>query len=411
MKSKRFSGWLKVLGPGMAVAATGVGAGDLIAASVAGARYGTAILWAALFGAIVKFSLNEGIGRWQLATGTTLVEGWSQHLGRWVSVLFAGYLALWSFIVAGALISACGLAAHALVPAVSVEMWGILHSLLAVVLVSAGRYALFEKTMKLLIGLMFVVLMACAALVLPDASALPRADLLPAVPPGSGAFLLGVIGGVGGSVTLLNYGYWIREKQWTERSHHPRVQLDLGAAYLLTGLFGAAVMIISAGVNPAAITGSRMVLEVGDRLQAIIGSAGRWAFLLGFWGAVFSSMLGVWQGVPYIFADFIRCWKTRTWQKPPAEMDARSPAYRLYLLYLALPPMLLLLFQRPVWIVVIYSVAGAFFMPFLATTLLYLNNRWELVGALKNRWQANLLLLAAIGVFGYLCAHTLAGLL
>jgi hypothetical protein len=28
-------------------------------------------------------------------------------------------------------------------------------------------------------------------------------------------------------------------------------------------------------------------------------------FLLGFWGAVFSSVLGVWQSAPYLFADFV----------------------------------------------------------------------------------------------------------
>ncbi len=35
---------LRELGPGIVIAATGLGAGDLIAASVAGAKYGVAIL-------------------------------------------------------------------------------------------------------------------------------------------------------------------------------------------------------------------------------------------------------------------------------------------------------------------------------------------------------------------------------
>jgi Mn2+/Fe2+ NRAMP family transporter len=48
---------LSYLGPGFIVAATGVGAGDLIAASVAGARYGTVILWAALLGGVLKFTV------------------------------------------------------------------------------------------------------------------------------------------------------------------------------------------------------------------------------------------------------------------------------------------------------------------------------------------------------------------
>ncbi|MCG8668777.1 MAG: Nramp family divalent metal transporter, partial [Pseudomonadales bacterium] len=70
------------IGPGIMVAATGVGAGDVVTAAVAGARYGYLILWAALIGAILKWSLNEGLARWQLATGTTLLEGWIRHMPR-----------------------------------------------------------------------------------------------------------------------------------------------------------------------------------------------------------------------------------------------------------------------------------------------------------------------------------------
>ncbi len=76
-------------------------------ATVAGSKYGFAIIWAAAVGALLKCVLNEGLARWQLATGTTLLEGWVQRLGKWVQVYFFIYLILWSFVVAGALISAC----------------------------------------------------------------------------------------------------------------------------------------------------------------------------------------------------------------------------------------------------------------------------------------------------------------
>ena len=126
---------LRDLGPGIVIAATGLGAGDLIAASVAGARYGMVILWAAVIGALLKFTLNEGLARWQLATGTTLLEGWVRRLPRFWSAYFLIYLLLWSFIVAGALMAASGLAAQALLPAISVEAAGIVQSLIAALLV------------------------------------------------------------------------------------------------------------------------------------------------------------------------------------------------------------------------------------------------------------------------------------
>ena len=69
--------FLKLAGPGLVVAATGIGSGDVVAATVGGARYGVVLLWAIAVGAFFKFVLNEGIARWQLATGTSLLAGWA----------------------------------------------------------------------------------------------------------------------------------------------------------------------------------------------------------------------------------------------------------------------------------------------------------------------------------------------
>ncbi|MEJ2189891.1 MAG: Nramp family divalent metal transporter, partial [Acidobacteriota bacterium] len=151
---------LRTIGPGLAIAATGVGAGDLMAAMLAGAEFGSVLLWVVVVGAVLKFCLNEGVARWQLATGTTLLEGWNRHLGRPFSVLFLFYLVVWSFIVAAGLMSACGVAAHAVVPALGIRFWGIVHSLAALALVAAGRYGLFERLMKVLVGLMVLTLVA-----------------------------------------------------------------------------------------------------------------------------------------------------------------------------------------------------------------------------------------------------------
>jgi Mn2+/Fe2+ NRAMP family transporter len=223
---------------------------------------------------------------------------------------------------------------------------------------------------------------------------------VPSIPQGSVLLIFGVIGGVGGSVTLLCYGYWIRERGWTRQRDLRRSRTDLAAAYVLTGLFGVALMTIAAGVHPDVVTGPRIALGIANELESVVGPFGRWCFLVGFWSAVFTSMLGVWQGIPYLFADFVQQYTLQPGE--PVTIDTRSPAYRGYLLYLALPPMLLLLADKPVWLVIIYAVAGAFFMPLLGLLLLYMNNHRTWVGELRNGIAANLALLASVLVFGYL---------
>ena len=409
MKKPSFN-FLKIIGPGIAVAATGVGAGDMIAASVAGAQYGVIILWAVVFGAVMKYVLNEGIARWQLSTGTTVLEGWISNFHKAVSVYFIIYLLIWSFIVAAALITSCGLAANAIFPFLSVKWWGVIHSLLGAGIVLIGRYKLFENMVKFFIGIMFFTLVYCAVMVLPDTGNVFASIFIPVVPEGSGKFLLGVIGGVGGSVTLLSYGYWIREKGWTGKEMRRNSRIDLVTAYVLTGIFGIAVVIIAAGVNPEIVSGGKIVIEIANRLESILGASGKWVFLIGFWGAVFTSLLGVWQGVPYLFTDFVTTYKRiKDKDYKPSEKKEKQ-YYNWYLLYLAVPPLLLLLFDKPVWVVIIYSITGAFFMPFLALTLLYMNNKNKWVGDFKNGVIINILLVISLLVFGYLCYDTVVDL-
>ena len=126
---------LSIIGPGILVAATGIGAGDLATAAFAGSKLGLAILWAVLVGAFFKFVLNEGLTRWQLATGTTLIEGAVSHLGRPAHYFFLLYLLIWSFLVAAALMSACGVAAQSIFPffqdpSIGKIVYGIISSLI-----------------------------------------------------------------------------------------------------------------------------------------------------------------------------------------------------------------------------------------------------------------------------------------
>ena len=101
--------FLKMAGPGLVVAATGIGSGDVVSATVGGARYGVMLLWAIAVGAFFKFVLSEGIARFQLATGQTVVEGWASYLPAWVKIYFAIYLVLWTVAVSAALTNATGL--------------------------------------------------------------------------------------------------------------------------------------------------------------------------------------------------------------------------------------------------------------------------------------------------------------
>lgn len=381
----------KNIGPGLVVAATGLGAGDIVAAAVAGAQFGTTLVWVALAGGLLKFCLNEGIGRWQLVTGTTLLEGWIRHLPPVVTGYFFLYLLLWSFMVSAAMMAATGLGTYALWPILSVQQWGALFSIVTLAIVWSGKWALVEGLMKFCIALMFVTVLGCAVLVIPDAPGLLADAFRPSIPEGSVTTVVSVMGGVGGSVTIMSYGYWMREAGWKGSGMLATMRCDLGVSYALTALFAACVVMLGAGVRPEVIQGNGMAVAFAEQLVPYTGQIGKWLFLIGFWGAVWSSMLGVWHGVPYLFANFVAQIRGQTTNasEHPAEransggVSGLSPnltctrEYRGFLLYMALLPMILLVVRAPVQVVRLYTIAGAMFIPLLAILLLYLNRpRW-----------------------------------
>jgi Mn2+/Fe2+ NRAMP family transporter len=256
--------------------------------------------------------------------------------------------------------------------------------------------------MKGLIALMFFSFLVSAWALRPSISSLVDGIVFPTVPTGSVGAVMSVLGGIGGSVTILCYGYWIREAGRSDVGWLRGIRFDVGASYALTGFFGIAVMVLGAQIRPEATGGANIVLGMADRLEAALGPFGRWALYLGFWGAVATSVLGVWQGIPYMFADFVALVKRLGPKEREALVRPQSPYYRAFLLFLTFPTMLLLTFKSPVAVVLAYTVVGAMFMPFLAATLLYMNSKRNWVGNLRNGIFTNVLLVLALLLFLYL---------
>ena len=252
--NKRRVGLLAALGPGTLVATTGVGAGDIAGAGFAGSRLGYTILWAALLGAFIKVVVNEGLTRWKLATGRTLLEGMTWRFGRPFHLFFGAYLLLWSFGVGASLISASGVALHSLVPvfddpARGKVVWGIAQSAAAAAVVLFGSYKTFERLMTVLLVLMFASGVAAAAMFHHDWAAVARGLFVPRIPREAGAagvqWTPVLMGGAGGTLTVLCYGYWIRESGRTGPQDLRLCRFDLAVAYLGTGLFGVAMVMVT----------------------------------------------------------------------------------------------------------------------------------------------------------------------
>ncbi len=414
-KPQKFS-FLKLAGPGLVVAATGIGSGDVVSATVGGARYGVVLLWAIVAGAFFKFVLSEGIARWQLATGKTALEGWADHLPGWVKWYFGVYLVIWTVAVSAALTNATGLGIANLTGGAVPQSWGaVVHSLIGFAFVWLGGYGNFEKLMKLLVGIMGFSILVCAALTLHDPLPAVQGLVLPIIPAGSGTYVLSLIGGVGGSITMLSYNYWMREEKMRGAGFLGYVRGDIGIAYIFTALFGISIMLIASDaffVPGVALRDAEAVPKMAAALGALLGNFGRFAFSAGFWAAVFASLLGVWQSVPYLYADFYGIVKKMSPADRIEVVKVTSAPYRLALAFITLVPLPFAFTGRPIAVIVIYTIVGSLFVPFLAATLLYLNNKVKWTEPVPhNAWYTNLLLGAILLLFAIVGAQEVIGAL
>jgi Mn2+/Fe2+ NRAMP family transporter len=390
------------------VAATGVGAGDLVATLVAGAEFGYALLWAAVIGCVVKIALAEATGRWHLATGQTIFAGW-RSLGAWTTVYFAVYVVVWGFVYGATAMTSSALPLAALFPELSLRTWGIVCGLLGLAFIWFGRYGLFEKAMTVLVGVMFVTVVGLAVIVAPDLGEAVT-GLVPTVPDGSVIYTLGLIGGVGGTITMAAYGYWINAKGWRDATWMRVMRLDNRVAYVTTGIFVVAMLVVGAELLHSAqislADGDRGLLDLDEVLEERFGATVSTVFLVGFFATAFSSLLGVWHGVSLMFADFVQ--HVRGQQTGETDVPTeRSRPFRAYVLWLTFPPMALLFLDQPFALVIAYGALGALFMPFLAATLLWLLNSGRTPGEWRNGMVSNVLLAAAGLLFCVLCVEQL----
>ncbi|MET8578686.1 Nramp family divalent metal transporter [Streptomyces sp. NPDC005012] len=406
----RKSSW-KYIGPGIVVAATGVGAGDLVATLVAGANFGYTLLWAAVIGCVVKIALAEAAGRWHLSTGRTLFDGWAS-LGRWTTAFFVVYVVIWGFVYGAAAMSSSGLPLQALFPGVmDLEWWAVATGLVGLVFVWFNRYAVFEKVMTVLVGVMFLVTVYLAIRVVPNLGGL-LAGLLPVLPDGQDSVLntLGLIGGVGGTITLAAYGYWVNAKGWTDTGWMKVMRLDNRVAYITTGVFVVAMLIVGAELlhssGVAIASGDKGLIQLGDVLEEEYGTATAKFFLIGFFATSFTSLIGVWHGVSLMFADFVARYRSKraaTGEEVAEGRRETSWAFRGYLLWLTFPPIVLLFQGQPFRLIIIYGVLGAAFMPFLALTLIWLLNSSRTPAEWRNGTLSNVMLAVAGLLFLVLC--------
>ncbi len=367
-------------GPGILVTAAFIGPGTVTTASIAGAEFGFALLWALLFSVVATMILQEMAARLGLVTRHGLAEALRENFaGSWlggaaialvVAAIGFGNAAYEAGNIIGA---AIGLESILALP---VSAWAVLVGLLAGLLLASGTYALIEKLLVALVLLMSLVFLATLVQVGPDIGAMIRGALLPSVPSGS---LLTVIALVGTTVVPYNlflHASAVQEKWSAEtdtRQALREARIDTGLSIGLGGLITLAVMSTSA----AAFFGGNAEFSAANmarQLEPLLGSGARYFFAAGLFAAGLSSAVTAPLAAAYAVCGVLG------WSQ-----DLKSARFRaVWITVLLSGTVFAALGTRPLLAILFAQAANGFLLPICAIFLLVVMNRRASLGEQVN---------------------------
>ena len=152
-----FAAVYRKIGPGLILAGTIVGSGELIVTTVLGAENGYTLLWLILVSCVIKIVVQNELGRYTIGTGETSLEAFNRVPGPRLGVSWV----VWTWFVAqilimfgiGGMLGAISEVLNTMVPGVPIKAWIWVINAVTVALLVLGRYELVEKfSIALVVG-------------------------------------------------------------------------------------------------------------------------------------------------------------------------------------------------------------------------------------------------------------------
>lgn len=289
-RRKRFTNWLSVLGPGMITAALVFGPSKVTITSKLGADFGFDLLWiivVAIFFMVIFTAMAARIGMASDVSFLTLIRNkWGRPAA--VASGVGVYLVSASFQAGNSI--GIGISIGELFKSSAVP-WIIAFNVFGISLLFFGNF--YKVLEKIMIGLILLMLVAfCVTLFLsqPPIGQI-AAGLVPKIPAGSFGLVIAFMASCFSVVGACYQSYLMQER----RKINPAAKQsgrDSFTGILILGVMSAIVLICAAAVlHPKGLkvnSGSDMARV----LEPLFGNYASAFFLIGLFGAAFSSLIG-----------------------------------------------------------------------------------------------------------------------
>jgi manganese transport protein len=290
VRSPAYGKWIGKLGPGFITAALVFGPGSLTVTTSLGASYGYTLLWVILiatFFMIIFLDMSIRIG---LATDCSLLTTIRKKWGNTVAVIIGiGIFLVTASFQAGNSVGA-GLAFSELT-GTPITPWIITFTVICIALLYfKSFYKILEKLMLLLVSVMLLSFLGTLIIIQPGLSGI-AGGVVPSIPPGSLLLAIALVASSFSIAGAFYQSYLVQEKQW-KRDELYKAKTEGFTGIVILGLIGAIILICAAAVlHPLDITISSAA-DMGLAIEPLFGGFATTLFMIGLFGASFSSLIG-----------------------------------------------------------------------------------------------------------------------
>lgn len=395
---KTFWQYVRSMGPGIVIALTWLGAGDLVDAAVAGGSYGYALMWAMMLALCVRFIFVSILAKYQLCNqhNESVMAGFQRiHPALPVFITIVAFVLghfYGSYFVKG-----IGEASSALFNGGPPWAWAIFWMCIAALLMFKGAFSRIEFIFYIFLAMLSISLIGVALWSGPSPVEAVKGVLLFAVPEDKGSFgvllvVTSLIGAVGGSITNLFYPYFIKKKKWHGPQYRKLQLYDLAFGVCVLIILDLAVWTIGAEIlHPTGAT-IHSIADLANLLKVALGPLGENILYLGVFGALFSSVIGDALGFGYLVEDAhsVRKGKERS-DRPPEQ----TRIYKIVVIWTLFSPLIWMLPGSPgfVALTIIVNAAGVIVLPVLSGSIWYITSNKAFIGTTyKNKlWENGVL--------------------
>ena len=401
---------LRRIGPGIILAASIVGSGELIATTTLGAQVGYTALWVIVLSCLIKPIVQAEMGRYIIATGETGLASFNRVPGprlkvNWV-VWAWGLMTLLTMLQVGAMFGGLAQVMHLLVPAVSIKVWVLMFLGVTLALLLGGGYERVERLAMVKVALFTMLTFLAALLLIRKPQYFSWSEIgngfkfkLPGAGLSTAVAVFGITG-VGAS-ELFMYPYWCVEKgyarytgkrddsgPWNSRARGwiRVMHLDIIASMIIYTVATIAFYLLGAGIlhGMGIVPAARDMIPVLSNIYTkTLGGWSLWLFYAGAIATLYGTIFAATAANSRVGADMLRLMGVF---KADDYVRRRRYRNRLVVLLSVMPAVLFFVVESPVKMVVAGGLAQAMMLPVIGLSTLYLRHRHLPKVIVPSRW-------------------------